>query len=109
MVRHGLSDIPLTELNKEKDVNDLLVAEVIITHTHTHTLVLDRFFAGLNCLGLGDLLRMYPVIKNLIFPSSDQVKVDAETLKRKLQQANFGLKKAAKKILNSHGTGFFNL
>ena len=37
MVRHGLSDIPLTELNKEKDVNDLLVSEVIITHTHTHT------------------------------------------------------------------------
>ena len=37
IVRHGLSDIPLTELNKEKDVNDLLVAEVIITHT----LVLD--------------------------------------------------------------------
>ena len=104
-VRHGLSDIPLTDLNKEKDVNDLLVAEVIITHT----LALDRFFAGLNCLGLGDLLRMYPVIKNVIFPSPDQVRVDPETLKRKLQQANFGLQKVAKKILNSHGTGFFNL
>ena len=38
MVRHGLSDIPLTDLNEEKDVNDLVVAEVIITHT----LVLDR-------------------------------------------------------------------
>ena len=48
MVRHGLSDIPLTDLNKDKAVNDLLVAEVIITRT----LALDRFFAGLNCLGL---------------------------------------------------------
>ena len=83
MVRHGLSDIPLTDLNKDKAVNDLLVAEVIITGT----LALDRFFAGLNCLGLGDLLRRYPVIKNVIFPSPDQVKVDPETLKRKLQQA----------------------
>ena len=52
MVRHGLSDIPRTDLNKDKAVNDLLVAEVIITRM----LALDRFFAGLNCLGLGDLL-----------------------------------------------------
>lgn len=83
MVRHRLSDIPLTDLNKDKAVNDLLLAEVIITPT----LALDRFFAGLNCLGLGDLLQRYPVIKNVIFPSPDQVKVDPETLKRKLQQA----------------------
>ena len=69
MVRHGLSDIPLTDLNKEKAVNDLLVAEVIIKRT----LSLDRFFAGLNGVGLGDLLRTYPVIKNVLFPSPDQV------------------------------------
>ena len=48
MVRHGLCDIPLTDLNKDKAVNDLLVAEVIITRT----LALDRFFAGLIVLAL---------------------------------------------------------
>lgn len=29
MVRHGLTDIPLTDLNKEKAVNDLFVAEIL--------------------------------------------------------------------------------
>lgn len=68
---------------KEKAVNDLLVAEVLITRT----LALDRFFRDLNCLGLGDLLRKYPVIKSRIFPSPDEANVDPETLQRKLQQA----------------------
>ena len=49
MVRHGLTDVPITDLNKEKAVNDLMVAEVLITRT----LALDTFFRGLNCLGLG--------------------------------------------------------
>jgi hypothetical protein len=29
MVRHGLVDIPISSLNKNKAVNDLLVAEVV--------------------------------------------------------------------------------
>jgi len=83
MVRHGLTDVPITDLNKEKAVSDLLVAEALITRT----LALDRFCKGLNCLGLGDLLRKYPVIKNTVFPTPDNVVVDPETLKRKLQHA----------------------
>ncbi|XP_067031279.1 uncharacterized protein [Acropora muricata] len=77
MVRHGLTDVPITDLNKEKAVNDLMVAEVLITRT----LALDTFFRGLNCLGLGDLLRKYPIIKDIVFPSPDKVEIDPETLK----------------------------
>ena len=83
MVRHGLIDVPVTDLNKEKAINDLLVAEVLITRT----LALDTFFRGLNCLGLGDLLRKYPVIKDLVFPSPDKVEIDPKTLKSKFLQA----------------------
>ena len=83
MVKHGLTDVPITDLNKEKAVNDLLVAEVFITCT----LALDTFFRGLNCLGLGDLLRKYPVIKDTVVPSPDNVEIDPETLKSKFLQA----------------------
>lgn len=83
MVRHGLTDVPITDLNKEKAVNDLLLAEVLIART----LALDTFFRGLNCLGLGDLLRKYPVIKDIVFPSPDKVEIDPETLKSKFLQA----------------------
>lgn len=31
MVRHGLIDIPITELNKEKAVQDLIVSEGLVT------------------------------------------------------------------------------
>lgn len=40
LVRHGLTDVPLTDLNKEKAVNDLLIAEVLVTRT----LALDTLF-----------------------------------------------------------------
>lgn len=83
MVRHGLTDVPLDNLNKDKAVNDLLVAEVLITRT----LALNRFYEGLNCLGLGSLMRKYPVIRSIVFPTPDKVDIDPDTLKRKLQVA----------------------
>lgn len=73
MVRHGLTDVPITDLNKEKPVNDLMVAEVLITRT----LALDTFLRGLNCLGLGNLLRKYPIIKDIVFPSLDKVELSS--------------------------------
>ena len=33
IVSHGLSDVPLTKLNKDKAIKDLMTAEVIITRT----------------------------------------------------------------------------
>ncbi|CAB3986294.1 Hypothetical predicted protein [Paramuricea clavata] len=38
MVRHGLVDIPISSLNKNKAVNDPLVAEVVITCMLAHKL-----------------------------------------------------------------------
>ncbi|CAH3045955.1 unnamed protein product [Porites lobata] len=61
----SLDDLP------DLDLKHILEAEVSIIIKRT--LSLDRFFAGLNCVGLGDLLRTYPVIKNVLFPSPDQV------------------------------------
>ena len=42
MIRHGLTDVPLTDINKDKAVNDLMVAEVLVTRT----LALDTLFKG---------------------------------------------------------------
>ena len=75
--------MPLTDVNKEKAIEDLLVAEVLVTRT----LALDTFFKGLNTLGLGDLLRRYPSIVNDIFPSQEEISVDVEIVKAKLNEA----------------------
>lgn len=83
LVKHGLTDVPLTDVNKEKAIKDLLVAEVLITRT----LALDAFFRGLNSLGLGNLLRKHPSIKEFVLPSLKQVAVDIEFLKSKLNEA----------------------
>ena len=48
IVTHGLSDVPLTNLNKDKAIKDLLIAGVLITRT----LAMDSFFKGLGCLGI---------------------------------------------------------
>ena len=43
LVRHGLTDaVPLSDVNKEKAIKDLLVAEVLVTRT----IALDSFFRG---------------------------------------------------------------
>ena len=80
MVRHGLTDIPISRLNKEKAVNDLLVAEVVVTRT----LALESFYKGLNCLGLGDLMRKYPVLTSVVFPSLAEAVVDPDVILQKL-------------------------
>lgn len=82
MVRHGLVDIPISSLNKNKAVNDLLVAEVVITRT----LALESFYKGLNCLGLGDLMRKYPVITRVVFPSLADSVIDPEMLLNRLEE-----------------------
>ncbi|XP_068681680.1 G2/M phase-specific E3 ubiquitin-protein ligase-like [Montipora foliosa] len=85
LVRHGLTEaVPLSDLNKDKAMNDLLVAEVLVTRT----VALDSFFHGLNSLGLGDLLRKHPSITEFVFPSIEEASVDMDILKSKLLQAN---------------------
>lgn len=79
MVRYGFIDVLNIDLNKEKVVNDLLVVEVFIICI----LVLDIFFRGFNCLGFGDLLWKYFVIKDIVFFFLDKVEIDFEILKSK--------------------------
>lgn len=63
-MRHGLTThVPLTALNIDLAVKDLLVAEVIVTRT----LPLDALLKGMNVLGLGELLRKYPSVVSKIF------------------------------------------
>ncbi|XP_028412586.1 uncharacterized protein LOC114535481 [Dendronephthya gigantea] len=83
LVKHGLTDVSLTDKNKEKAVKDLLVAEVLVTRTAA----LDSMFRGLNHLGLGNLLRQYPIFKEVVLPSIEEAVVDVELLKRKLSDA----------------------
>ena len=85
LVRHGLTDaVPLSGVNKEKAIKDLLVAEVLVTRT----VALDSFFRGLNALGLGDLLRKHPSITEFVFPSIEEASVDIDILKSMLLQAH---------------------
>ena len=83
MVKHGLTDIPLTDVNKEKAIQDLLVAEVLVTRTAA----LDSFFTGLNALGLGKLIRKYPIIQEVVLPSLKQATIDIDYLKTQLNKA----------------------
>ena len=77
MVRYGLTDIPLTSLNKDKAVFDLLAANVVITRTHA----LDQFFKGMNATGIGFLLRQFPALSKIILPSPSDVNVDIDLVK----------------------------
>ena len=52
MVRHGLTDLPLTDENKDKAVQDIIVGEVLVTRTTP----LDSIFCGLNAVRVGSLL-----------------------------------------------------
>lgn len=83
LVKHGLTDIPLTDINKEKALQDLLVAEVLVTRTAA----LDSFFRGLNALGLGNLLRKYPIFQEVVLPSLEQATIDIDYLKSRLNEA----------------------
>ena len=85
MVSHGLTDIPLTEINKKKAVKDLTVAEVVITRV----LAMEAIYKGLKSLGLGKLLRSYPtLIAPKIFPSIEEavIHVDQKKKNRHVQE-----------------------
>ena len=89
LVRHGLADVvPLTEINKDKAVQDLLVAEVIINRIAA----LDSFVKGLNCMGLGDLLRRHPSISSYVLPSLNEAAIDSDILKVMLSKAKDSIK-----------------
>lgn len=80
MVSHGLTDIPITNLNKDKSMKDILIAEVVITRVFA----MDKFFEGLDFIGLGKLFRGYPsIIGPLIFPTTSDVSVHPEQVKAK--------------------------
>ena len=80
-MRHGLTThVPLSALNIDLAVKDLLVAEVIVTRT----LPLDALLKGMNVLGLGELLRKYPSVVSKIFPSVEDAVVSADILLHKV-------------------------
>ena len=85
LVHHGLTThVPLTGLNIDTAVSDLLVAEVLVTRT----LPLDALLKGMNYLGLGELLHKYPCVVGKVFPSIHDASIDAELLLQKLNLAD---------------------
>ena len=81
LVKHGLTDVvPLTDVNKDKAIKDLLIAEVLITRTHA----LHSFFKGLNVRGLGDLLRKRPGVVSYVLRTKEEAAVDVALFKGKL-------------------------
>lgn len=80
-VKHGLTDVvPLTNVNKDKAIKNLLIPEVLITRT----LALDSFFKGLNVHGLGDLLRKCPGVVGYVLPTKEEAAVEVALFKGKL-------------------------
>lgn len=80
MVRHGCTDIPLSDKNMVKSVQDGMVGEVLVSRVTA----LDAIFLGMNAIQLGQLLCAKPTVSQHVFPSPEQVSVDAETLKNKM-------------------------
>ena len=81
LVHHGLTTwVPLTSLNMAGAVQDLMVAEVLLTRI----LPLETLFKGLNCLGLGDLLSENPDLVNKVFPSTKDALIDVELMTKKI-------------------------
>jgi len=82
MVRHGLTMwVPLTSLNIGAAVQDLMIAEVLSTRIQP----LESLFKGMNCLGLGDLLRENPDLVNKVFPSAKDVLIDVDLMTKKIK------------------------
>lgn len=79
-VNHGPTEIPITNLNKDKAMKDILIAKVLITTV----LAMDKFFEGLDCMGLGKLLGGYPsIIGPLISPTTSDVCIHPEQVNAK--------------------------
>ena len=81
IVAHGLQEIPLTSLNKDKAVEDILIAEVLVTRT----LAIDHFVKGLNHLGLGRLLQQHPNLAKEVLPSTKDVEINPTEVKAKFK------------------------
>ena len=81
MVRHGLSDLPVTDQNKEKAVQDIIVAEVLTTRTAA----LDAIFKGMNSCDLGTLMRSNPPVVSIVFPSLEDTEVDVKSMKARFK------------------------
>lgn len=52
IVSYGFSDVLFNKLNKDKGIKDFMIVEVIIIRI----LVMDYFFKGFDCMGLGRIL-----------------------------------------------------
>ena len=81
MVRHGLSDLPVTDQNKEKAVQDIIVAEVLTTRKAA----LDAIFKGMNSCDLGTLMRSNPPVVSIVFPSLEDTEVDVKLMKARFK------------------------
>ena len=82
MVRHGCTDLPLTDRNKEKAIQDVMVGEVLTTRTAA----LDAFFSGLNALGLGAFLRANNCMASIVFPAVEDVHVDVDLMEARFEK-----------------------
>ena len=92
MVRHGCTDIPITDKNVVKSVQDIMVCEVPVSRL----MALDAIVLEINAIQLGDLLRAKPTVQRNVFPSPEQVLADAKTLKNKMSLG--GLEKVNNEI-----------
>ena len=81
MVRHGFTDLPLNDANKDKAFQDIIFGEVIVTRTAA----LDSIFRGLNVIGVGSLLRVKPSISKFLFPTLEDIDVDITVMKSKFR------------------------
>ena len=58
MVRRGSTDIPITDKNVVKSVQDIMVGEVPVSRL----MALDAIVLGINAIQLGDILRAKPTV-----------------------------------------------
>ena len=76
MVRRGCTDIPISDKNVEKSVQDIMVGEVPVSRL----MALDAIVLGIKAIQLGDFLRAKPTVQRNVFPSPEQVLADAERI-----------------------------
>lgn len=81
MVRHGCTDLPLTDKNKDKAVQDILLGEVLVSRKTA----LDAIVEGMNTINLAKLVKTNPSVGHLVFPTKEQVEIDVEILKKKIR------------------------
>ena len=82
MVRHGLTDLPLTDTNKEKAIQDVIVGELLTTRT----VALDSIYNGMNALSLGSFVRANKCMGQIAFPTLNDVELDAGLMKARFDE-----------------------